>query len=326
MSQPPLSSVQLGRLLKFRHFRLLEMLDTTRSMRRAAEQLGISTAAVSKSCLEIESILGEKLFKRDGGCLVPTPVLKRIVTTARRMDTELRLLSNDLSKIKGTLYGSVRIGFQAPIMEAILPRLFAEIKREQPFLTLTIEYGMRARLITDLETKRIDFIFIDLLGVESRFRLNTHPLGYDRSIIVTPDGIMEFSDVLANWDQYVDEVWIVPYQGMAMRDKFDSILVARGLRAPERLIEISTPVLLNEMQAACGAVALVPQSLQPAHLPKIAGTPKDSTLLNTIVMEIGVVWSNDAQLSAQSLFVLNKILSYQYEEDNAQAACVKTQP
>jgi len=299
------SGITLHRRLKLRHLHLLDMLNTTRSMRQTASRLGISPAAVSKSCIEIEAILGKRLFDRVQGHLVPLPGLERVLVAARRIDHELQALSEDFTRETALLHGTLRIGFQAPMLERPLVSWVARMKHEQPFLTVSIEYGMRKRLLDDLHAGRNDIVAVNLLDVVSSGRFETRTLCLEHCVMIIDDVLMTSAEVFDKWSHFVDRVWLLPLKGMAMRDRFDQILLARDLSFPSRLIEISLPTLIEHLVEACDAAALMPVSLlseaQLSRLPVLEG----GTAGDDFYMEHGIAWARGGRLGPAAQYALS---------------------
>ncbi|GBQ11219.1 LysR family transcriptional regulator [Swaminathania salitolerans] len=296
-------NISLHRRLKLRHLHLLDMLNATRSMRLTADRLGISPAAVSKSCLEIEGILGKRLFDRVQGRLEPLPGLERVLIAARRIDNELTALGEDFAREAALLHGSVRIGFQAPMLERPLVSWLARMKREQPFLTLRIEYGMRGRLLEDLRAGRLDLVAINLLGVDERGDFETRSLCLEHCLVHVDGVLSPVSSILDRWDRFVDRLWLLPVKGMAMRDMFEAVLSRRRLSMPDRLIELAVPTLLGQIHAACDAATLIPVSMvsDPETLPFLeGGSPGDA-----FYMEHGIAWARRPRPSAQLRYALD---------------------
>lgn len=299
----------LHRRLKLRHLYLLDMLNVTRSMGQTASRLGISTAAVSKSCIEIEAVLGRKLFERVQGRLVPLPGLERLLVAARRIDHELQTLGEDLARETALLHGRLRIGFQAPMLERPMVGWVARMKREQPFVTVSIEYGMRKRLLDDLHAGRFDIVAINLLDVAQSGRFETRTLCLEHCIILADGALMTVSEVFDIWPHYRDRTWLLPVRGMAMRDRFEQVLASRDLGFPDRLIEVSVPTMLPQLVEACDAVALVPVSMlteqQMARLPVLdGGLPGDS-----FFMEHGIAWARRGRMTDAVRYALSVMSS-----------------
>ena len=167
MSGASTPQTRYTRQLKLRHFRVIEMLYLTRNMQVAATRLHITPAAVSKSCLEAEAMLGAPLFERSSRGLRPNLLCSRVIESGRRINAELNALDEDIAATHGTLTGHIRIGFQVPALQSALARCVAQLKLLHPYLTLGYEYGMRANLVTGLEAHLYDLLLIDLIDVRS---------------------------------------------------------------------------------------------------------------------------------------------------------------
>ncbi|GBQ70501.1 putative transcriptional regulator [Ameyamaea chiangmaiensis NBRC 103196] len=300
--------VDFRRQLKLRHVTLLDVLDTTRSMRETARRLGISTAAVSKGCIEIETIIGAQLFDRVGGVLVPTHLCARVVTACRRIDAELLALDEDLTHLEESLRGTVSIGFQAPALHTFLPRWCATIKQTHPYLTLKCHYGMRLDLLDDLETNRLDLILIDLLEIEGRARLAHESLCSEFCIVRDGPVDRRFSEVLEHWHLYESRVWLLPVRGMAMRERFDLMLAARGLRAPDKVVEFNSPIGTLDIADATDGLVFAPASMSESpHRTALA--PEAALAHGEMIMTLGVVWAHDTRMTPSARFVFETILA-----------------
>lgn len=301
----PFSRSPLHRRLKLRHLHLLDMLNATRSMRVTASRLGISPAAVSKSCLEVEDLLGRKLFERIQGRLVPLPGLERIVLAARRIDHELIALGDDFQRATALMHGTVRIGLQAPMLEKPLVQWIMHMKAEQPFLTLSIEYGMRTRLLDDLHAGRLDLVAINLFSVAASGRFRTRTLCLEHCFVLADGQVHAVFHVLDNWASYADRLWLLPLKGMAMRDRFDVVLAERDLSPPERLIELGTPSLHRHLVPSDSVTMLIPASLltETEH-PGLSGL-EGSTIGDEFYMEHGIAWAKGARSSPQLLYAID---------------------
>ncbi|WP_256126886.1 LysR family transcriptional regulator [Ameyamaea chiangmaiensis] len=304
-TKPSASPQDLRRVLKLRHFHMLDVLDNTRTMRGAADVLGISIAAVSKACIELETLLDGRLFERGGGVLTPTQLCVRLLEVGQRIADDLTLLSPDLCAVQDSLRGTVRIGFQAPALQAHIPRWFAAIKNQHPFLTLTCEYGMRRQMLNELVADRYDILLIDLLGIETWPSLDSQCL--HTVLCGIGDGKRKISmpAIMDDWPRYVDRMWLLPLRGMAMRDRFDALLSSRRLPPPERVIEINSPLSSFEIQEQTDALRIV--GLETLFSNRPDQTPDVTMPPESLLMAMGVVWARSRAISPSARLVLETI-------------------
>ncbi|MGS0648412.1 LysR substrate-binding domain-containing protein [Komagataeibacter melomenusus] len=287
-----------------RHFHCIEIMETTRNMRLAAERMNVTVAAVSKACIEIETILGGKLFERKLGMLIPTQLCTRMLTAGRKIDAELNRLTADLSGVDGGLHGTIRIGFQAPPLQNRLSRWIASIKNESPFLNVICEYGMRRPLMMGVEAGLFDLIFVDLLQVESWPRLQSMQLCAQICVVRDNDTYIPFSEVLRRWPEFVNRLWMLPMRGLALRERFDAMLATHGLPPPSITIEVNSPFGLQCIHEATNALLIC---ADPKQAPMRLNTGHRQ-LHNELYMHFGMIWARDRSMKEATRHVLEIIM------------------
>lgn len=291
---PPLPTlVDLRRVLKLRHFRLVETLVGTRNMRLAGERLGLSAAAVSKSCIEIESLIGMRLFDRTKDGLMPSAVCIRLLESGRRIEAELRVLNEELPALDGSVHGTVRIGLQAPALQAAVARTICDIKTRHPYLMVQFDYGMRERLLGDLQMNRLDLVVFDLFEIENHPWVASLPLARDRCVVVAPRDRRLPRDDAMDWDRLSQRCWIIPSAGLAMRPLFERMLATAGLRMPPNRIEINSQIESAALLEMPGSVAWAPLSILDTDR-----LVAEETLLPEPQTVLGLVWQRNAGLTS----------------------------
>lgn len=298
--------------MKLRYFRLVETLACTKSIRLAAERLNITPAAVSKACRELEAILGVQLFARTTSGFLPTPLCERFMISGRRIDAELKNLMADFTLLEESFHDNVKIGFQTPMLQETIARSVAKLKKEHPNLNLTLEYAARQHLLAGLQENLYDFIFVNLSDITDHPRLATKKLASEQYVIASMSSIHSVPDVLERWEEFASATWVIPVPGMAMRDRFDSILAARGLRLPPRRIEINSPLGSQKLVDISDAFTLLPFSMLKSLGREVVDPDTHLRFLPELHLESGMVWLRDTHLSpaAQyaSDFISQKIL------------------
>lgn len=96
--------------LDLRQLRYVLILDRHRNFARAAEDIGISQPALSRSIQAMEQTIGAKLFDRDRAGLEPTAVGARLIELARPLVTQARVAERELEQMLGLSGGLLRIG------------------------------------------------------------------------------------------------------------------------------------------------------------------------------------------------------------------------
>lgn len=96
--------------LDLRQLRYVLALDRHRNFARAAEDLGLSQPALSRSLQALEQAVGARLFDRDRSGVEPTAVGHRLIELARPLVSQARLAEQELDRVLGLAEGLLRIG------------------------------------------------------------------------------------------------------------------------------------------------------------------------------------------------------------------------
>jgi LysR family hydrogen peroxide-inducible transcriptional activator len=151
--------------------RYLVNLDKERHFGRAAERSFVSQPTLSVALKKLEEELGVLLFERNRGEAKPTPVGERIITQARRVLAEARLIE-DLAREGGDeLTGPLRFGAIYTVGPYLLPNLVPLMRERTPQMPLVIEENFTARLLEQLRDNELDVVAValpvDLNGLSS---------------------------------------------------------------------------------------------------------------------------------------------------------------
>jgi DNA-binding transcriptional LysR family regulator len=140
---------------KLRYF--LAVLETGH-FARAAQSLGISQPAVSKSIKALEEDLGVRLFERGQFGAEPTRFATTLAKRAKLMLAENRLARAELDAMRGASKGRLAIGAGISCVGRILPIAIERYRRRWPGITLSIEVGMSDSLFLALQKGELDFV------------------------------------------------------------------------------------------------------------------------------------------------------------------------
>jgi DNA-binding transcriptional LysR family regulator len=101
---------RIERRLKLHDVRVLVSVAQAGSMHRAAERLGTSQPAVSRSIADLEHTLGVRLFDRSRHGVEPTPYGRAIIKRGVAVFDELRQGVKDIEFLADPTAGELRIG------------------------------------------------------------------------------------------------------------------------------------------------------------------------------------------------------------------------
>ncbi|TRW14929.1 LysR family transcriptional regulator [Glacieibacterium frigidum] len=142
-------------LVKLKYF--LAVLETGH-FARAAQSLGISQPAVSKSIKALEDDLGVRLFERGQFGAEPTRYALRLATRAKLMLAEGRLARAELDAMRGARKGRLAIGAGISFASRILPLAIERYRRRWPGISVSVDVGMSGVLFPALQNGEYDFV------------------------------------------------------------------------------------------------------------------------------------------------------------------------
>lgn len=160
-------------LLDIKLLRLFDLMHSTGSVTRSAEQLGQSQPTVSIWLARLRRELHDPLFVRAPGGMLPTPRADALVVTAREALASLRRLSAwQPDFVPATTARRFRICMTDASHITLLPRLLAQVRAQAPLVRLEA-----ARIDADtgraLQTGDADLALGLVPGLESGYYQQT---------------------------------------------------------------------------------------------------------------------------------------------------------
>lgn len=225
--------------LRLRQLRLLISLEDLGSIHKAAEAMSITQPGATKALNEIESTLGAVLFERTSKGLEANDLGRCVVRYARLINTDLAHLREEMMGILQGHGGRISVG---TIMGAVpmLVEGLAELRAEQPDLSVTVIEDTSDRLLSLLDEGRLDVVIC-------RTSVSRRPDSYESRVrhqeqlvlIANPGHSLADSQCL-DLVQLVGFRWIVFPVNMPMRLTLEREFREAGLGFPQYPIETSS--------------------------------------------------------------------------------------
>jgi len=245
------------------------------SFAKAADALGISQPAISKSVRTLEDVVGTRLFERGRAGARSTRHGELLVAHARAILAEYGLAAAELHALGKADTPQVAIGVSLSLAQTLLPRAIARFRRRWPEPTLSVEVGLSAPLLDGLLKGDLDLVLSapdDGLAIDERlsraFLLKerdalvvgaTHPLLQEDEISVAQ--LLEYPWIVPRHSGRLDRIHALfarqhlPPPAYILRS--ESADLARGLLREEPFIcLIGEGVLRSELLA--GDLAILP--------------------------------------------------------------------
>ena len=181
-------------LRKLRVF--LAVLDTG-NVSKAADDLGVSQAAVSAALGRLETDLSLQLFRRGRFGAVPTEAARRLEPQARRLLQGEDALLQTASSLRGDLSGTVRAASFQTLSRLVVPRLMKRLAACYPGVRLELDENYaNAQSINEALLRGA--CEVGFINHEVDDRLRSWLLLEDPLVVLAPDGTegMTWQEVL----------------------------------------------------------------------------------------------------------------------------------
>ncbi len=181
----------------FRDFRWAVVVARHRSLRRAAEALGIRQSTLSRRLRDLEDRVGTPLFERSNGGTRPTVAGGEFLHTAQRLIDEVNASLLRLKNHGRSEGGILTIGVYASLSTGPFHALLAEHYRRFSLVNLHIFDGGRDDLISGLKGDIIDIAFLTAAGPS--WEDCSLPLWSERVVLAIPEQHPLASQKIIRW-------------------------------------------------------------------------------------------------------------------------------
>lgn len=127
---------------------------------RAAEELGTSQPALSRSLARLQSDLGVQLFQRVGRSIRLTKPGELFLSRVERALGEIDNGRRELADFKAADRGTVSLGFLRTLGARYIPELVRRFGRAHPAVRFTFVQNKSATIEAQLERGEVDLIFV----------------------------------------------------------------------------------------------------------------------------------------------------------------------
>ncbi|WP_460874919.1 LysR family transcriptional regulator [Paralcaligenes ginsengisoli] len=241
-----------------RQLSLLLALHEHRSLRKAAEQIGLTQPAATKMLHEMEDVIGLKLFDRLRRGVQPTAYGEVMTRYAQVVFSDLGGVRDELVAIESGNIGKIRIGaIMAPAPQLLSDTLIM-LKQRHPRLAPSIQIDTSDVLITALLQDRLDVAIGRVPDNWDSRELMFEPIAEEAlSIVAGPSNpeVRNRKVTLAGLLQYP---WVLQAHPSPMRKVLELVFMESGLALPINILETSSMLLTSSLLRQSDMLAVMP--------------------------------------------------------------------
>ncbi|MES2017727.1 MAG: LysR substrate-binding domain-containing protein [Pseudomonadota bacterium] len=226
------------------------------SFTRAADVLDIAQPALSRQIRLLEVELRHTLLLRNGRGVTLTEAGTLLLEHSRGVLHQVERLREELSRVRGSLAGSVAVGLPPTVAKVLAVPLTRALRAALPDATLSITEGLSVSMQDSLLSGRLDIAL--LYNPLPSPELEIHPLLDEELVLVTraADGAPQRPVALA---ELAGLALVIPSRPNAIRMQVELALMHLD-RQPRIAVEIDGVAAILELVADGVGAAVLPRN------------------------------------------------------------------
>jgi DNA-binding transcriptional LysR family regulator len=233
---------RVERRLKLHDMRVLMSVIEAGSMVKAAERLGTSQPAVSRSISELEHALGVRLLDRGPRGIEPTPYGVALVKRGAAAFDELNQGIKDIELLSDPTVGSVRIGASIAVSVGFVSAVIERLTRRYPRLSFDVLAADTGTACRYLEERKVDLAIVHMVEPIPEELMSAEILFCEPQVVAT--------GVQSPWTrrrrvtlaELIEERWTLPPPDTRFGALVAEAFRANGLDVPRTVVTASLPV------------------------------------------------------------------------------------
>lgn len=257
--------------LTLRQLRAFACVYRSRSITRAARDLGITQSAASLLVKQLEAQLGVKLFDRTTRAVQPTLAAHEVFHAAERILSDTHRLSQRMLDLAEHRVGRVVFLASAGVASALMPRVLASFREAHPDIQVDMRDVTADDLLPRMAATDAEFAIGSVEGEIADMKIEALVSGRLSAI---GRRTAEFAARRSlTWDELARQPTIAMRRETRIRQQIDQTLSQQG----RRLIPTHEVTLINTalaMTAQGLGLAILPSTMLPAdQFPMLVAKP-----------------------------------------------------
>ena len=269
------------RTLTLRQLQIFVVAARHLSYARAAEELHLSSPAVSMQLRQLEDNIGLPLFERMGRGVTLTDAGNMLVHHALRILGEIKDAEANLQSLSGADTGHLSVGLVSTA-KYFMPKLLAQFQLEHPGVEVQFSVGNRESLLQKLQDNAIDLAVMGRIPVE--IDAHAEPVANHPYVLIAPANHPLRHARNFDLHELRNETFLLREDGSGSQ-KVAEEMFKNNLFTPKRTISLGSNETIKQAVIAGMGVSLL--SLHTLPLEMKTG---DISLLNVVGTPVERTW------------------------------------
>jgi DNA-binding transcriptional LysR family regulator len=255
---------KIGRRLKLRDLHVFVTVAQRGSMAKAAEQLGVSSAAVSEVISDLEHTLGLRLLDRHPHGIEPNVYGRTLLKRCTTVFDELKQGISDLELLADRAAGEIRIGCSESIAVAILQPIIQQFSELYPRIVLNVCHESAPMLgLQQLRERSLDLCVSRLrkLATDDQSDLSIEGLFDDDTVIAAGQQSRWAARRTIDIAELADESWILTPPDSRTYQVVVEAFRLRGVDPPQARLMTYSVHLRTTLAASGDFLTVMPGSV-----------------------------------------------------------------
>ncbi|MEM9435285.1 MAG: LysR substrate-binding domain-containing protein [Pseudomonadota bacterium] len=249
----------IARKIRLRQLRCFVTVARRKSFILAAEELGLTQPAVSRSVRELEQIFDHRLFDRSTRGAELTSRGRALLEAA---EASLLQILQGTNAVVGQLgrTETVKIGALPNVCSQFLPAIVHSFKSDHPSVKVRILPGTNADLLDSLRRGETDFV-IGRLSTSKDMKGLIFEALFDEPLVFVVRQDHPLIKKRPTAREAAKYPMLLPPEGTIIRQEVNRFLSAQGLTQPADIVETTSSDFQRAYLAITDAVAVIPRGV-----------------------------------------------------------------
>jgi DNA-binding transcriptional LysR family regulator len=288
--------------MELRHLRHFLVLSEELHFGRAAQRLAMSQPPLSVSIVQLEGLIGARLFERNSRGVRLTPAGAAFMPEARAILGKAEQAAQLARNVAAGQTGTLSVGFTGTALFCGLPQMLAALRQTHPQMHIALKEQSSREQISGVLQERLDVGFVHAKQLPPG--CVAVPIAHQRLCACLPADHRLAQATVLDLAQLQDEA-LALVSAEVSPDYHDAILhlcAACGWR-PEHRHELRHWLSVVALVAQGVALALVPEALQQSNTPGVVFVPLLPQQSALLAYETHCIWRAQSETPALRAFV-----------------------
>jgi DNA-binding transcriptional LysR family regulator len=219
-------------MLNHRELKCFLSIARAGTINSAAQAVGMTQPALSRSLRRLEETLGAKLFDRHSSGMVLTQFGAALERHAQMLEFETSRVVEEIRMLNGAASGFVRVGVVPSVVSTLLMPTISAVSAAAPNVQIQVIEGAGDQMLTAVASNRVDLAIAGQIEAHHEPGVVVSRIGDEEVCVAARPSHPIFGLPQIRLEDLKDYRWVLPEKGNAIWVGFDALFRRNGLEPP----------------------------------------------------------------------------------------------